>query len=1461
MRKTVCLLVLLLAAPRASGAEAPKAGRYLAVFADGQRIEGSRITGWGQEKASVRLDQTPLLEARRSLRWLRDRSIQPWDPDRGSAVGYVEFVGGDRLIGRVTGVAWARPGRDARLHVHLAEPQSPRSHPWRNPIRISQVGIRRVVWGRRPPRPFAPGTCFLDNGSRLRFLSMRWTNAGLSLLLDDGVRLVPFGEAAELHLRPTDPWETYCRQLAVLSPDCTAALVRIETGSGMILTGSADRIHVISESGRKGRTGYGYMQPAWTSDAVCVPMDTMRTWWHFAPDRVPLTQMAPDRVVQRSMTGYRWRWRRNLSAAGGQLVSGGELAGWGLGVHAHNELVFTLPPFARSFRTRIGLDASAGTGGCARALVYLNSANGKPLYRSDVLVGSAALADTGEIKLPAPGAAPRRLVLVADAAHKDRPAGADPLDIRDTLNWVQPVLHLDRGALRAEVARRVATVTMPALQGWTVPRGLPPVRSQWDQNDRTNPRFFAAVSTAGKGLTLSRRARIGPKQRWLKLHVRQVGKRTVVGCVDVRIDGRTVTRIPVNHGNSDLPYVMSMAPWEGKQVDLQVVYTPGSADEHVQFRALALAPRTTDVRWVPLPTVHAISQNGGGLTGRPDGSIFAAGGRTTVPRQLDTYTVRAVTELPRVTALRVEALPDSALPEAGPGRWGNAKLTQIRVSTLPRRRRALRGRYVRVEMPQAGSALCLSEVEVFAPPPGDEALLADLPKPRPESTAGWPKLSAEAVTAIVRTPPAERTVAQRALLRAYLDTITENIALKRKASQSSTAGKYGADRAVDGKTSWSYTVTEVQDRPWWQVDLGAERRIDRIVVWNHVEIDTVQGLRNFDVVVLDEDGREVWRRRDISDPPVPAVAVFDSDARDISVGRAYESDVSAAHSTVAQALDSSRSGWCVYAPLGRGRAAVFALDKPVDARRTGLRIDLKFAEERWYQSFGRFRLLVTADEPPEIVEPVAVVTGPTGGAIRSHVSGPAATSPYVLFEDDGRFEPLAAKQAPKIALIADDKHAGTRAVRIAPGGACRLTLGRIVPIRTSPGEGEFRYIRFAFRKYGGGKVSLGLEHIDRPQQPCRYQAGPHTPTQRVARSVWPMDLPAEWIVIDRDVYRDFGRLDVTGLTIGCEDGTHVVLDHVYAVRSPGEFKHLPAAPSPQETNTKARLAMVREALKKARAAAVAIDADGMQGAGVLVGSDGWVLTAGHLIAGVGAKVTVRTRDGRVVRAKAAGIDRETDIGLVMITDKGPWKGVKIAPVKSLRTYTMYAGACFTPAHDAGKTPRGYAALVQAYGSGTAWVDVHLPYAAVGGPLLNAEGQVVGVHNDTDREGHLQFSPTHTAVENWDRLARGDLWGTWMRGTGPVMGVYTTERQGNCLVLRVYPNMPAVKAGLRPRDIIQKVEGRPVANYYHIGKILADKDPGDSVTVVVQRGETTFEREMPLVRRRPLPPRPPWRPHK
>jgi hypothetical protein len=99
----------------------------------------------------------------------------------------------------------------------------------------------------------------------------------------------------------------------------------------------------------------------------------------------------------------------------------------------------------------------------------------------------------------------------------------------------------------------------------------------------------------------------------------------------------------------------------------------------VQWEPGAAAESRTE--WITLEPSQMMSAGGASLVRLDDGSIVASGAN---PAN-ETYTIIAAGNLPQITAIRLEALPDDALPSKGPGRSpnGNAVLTEFRLSAAP----------------------------------------------------------------------------------------------------------------------------------------------------------------------------------------------------------------------------------------------------------------------------------------------------------------------------------------------------------------------------------------------------------------------------------------------------------------------------------------------------------------------------------------------------------------------------------------------------------------------------------------------------------------------------------------------------------------------------------------------------------------------------------------------------------
>jgi hypothetical protein len=109
---------------------------------------------------------------------------------------------------------------------------------------------------------------------------------------------------------------------------------------------------------------------------------------------------------------------------------------------------------------------------------------------------------------------------------------------------------------------------------------------------------------------------------------------------------------------------------------------PSRAVEVAVEDRLAQPPAEEDAVWTVLEPAAFKAASGASLAKQKDGSLLA-GGKVA---QQDAYTITASTDLSRITAVRLEVLPDASLPCNGPGRAinGNLALTEFRLAAAPK---------------------------------------------------------------------------------------------------------------------------------------------------------------------------------------------------------------------------------------------------------------------------------------------------------------------------------------------------------------------------------------------------------------------------------------------------------------------------------------------------------------------------------------------------------------------------------------------------------------------------------------------------------------------------------------------------------------------------------------------------------------------------------------------------------
>jgi hypothetical protein len=187
---------------------------------------------------------------------------------------------------------------------------------------------------------------------------------------------------------------------------------------------------------------YHKVHPAWSLDEMWLPFAEIRTSLWFDTHEVPLSRLSPTLINGTRKLAHGFHVALDRSVTDEALQTDEVEFGWGVGVHGDSQLVIEIPRFATAFRSRLGLSESVGDGGCVQAQIHVNSVGKKPLYTSPTLVGGKQLIDTDWIDLPENGAV-EKLILQVIANPTDRPSTADPLDIRDQFNWLEPAISLD----------------------------------------------------------------------------------------------------------------------------------------------------------------------------------------------------------------------------------------------------------------------------------------------------------------------------------------------------------------------------------------------------------------------------------------------------------------------------------------------------------------------------------------------------------------------------------------------------------------------------------------------------------------------------------------------------------------------------------------------------------------------------------------------------------------------------------------------------------------------------------------------------------------------------------------------------------------------------------------------------------------------------------------------------------
>lgn len=256
------------------------------------------------------------------------------------------------------------------------------------------------------------------------------------------------------------------------------------------------------------------------------------------------------------------------------------------------------------------------------------------------------------------------------------------------------------------------------------------------------------------------------------------------------------------------------------------------------------------------------------------------------------------------------------------------------------------------------------------------------------------------------------------------------------------------------------------------------------------------------------------------------------------------------------------------------------------------------------------------------------------------------------------------------------------------------------------------------------------------------------------------------------------------------------------------------------------------------------------GTGMLIDHQGHILTNNHVVGGA-TEINVLLADGNTYEAKLVGTDPKTDLAVIQISGKedlpavtfgdsdkmevGDWV-VAIGHPRGL-DQTVTQGIISAKHRRGVLDPSSYQDYLQ--------TDAAINPGNSGGPLLNLEGQVIGVNaaiasQSGGFEGIGFAIPSNMAVHvakaliDHGKVERGWL-GVSIRDITPdqVKSMNLKNNKG-ALVAEVVDDSPAGKAGLKKNDIVTVYQGHAIEDAAALQSRVGDTPIGDKVDLTVLR---------------------------
>lgn len=258
------------------------------------------------------------------------------------------------------------------------------------------------------------------------------------------------------------------------------------------------------------------------------------------------------------------------------------------------------------------------------------------------------------------------------------------------------------------------------------------------------------------------------------------------------------------------------------------------------------------------------------------------------------------------------------------------------------------------------------------------------------------------------------------------------------------------------------------------------------------------------------------------------------------------------------------------------------------------------------------------------------------------------------------------------------------------------------------------------------------------------------------------------------------------------------------------------------------------------------------GSGVVVTSDGYILTNYHVVEGI-SNPKVALPDGKTYAARIVGTDAETDLALLRVDATG------LAAIAMGDSTALRVGApvlAIGNPFDVGQTvTAGIVSALGRHGLGLnnyedfIQTDAAINQGNSGGALVDLEGRLIGINTAifspdlTEGFVGIGFAIPTSIIERvlpslmaGERVKRGYLGFVPQQLSDELARDLGLSVTSGIVVRQVIPESPALAAGLRARDVVLSIDDVPAVRVNRVLQRIAEIPPGKTVSVEVLRGQ-------------------------